>query len=182
MKPSDPAPQHRSKPPAAVPFELGALPLLSHGKSRTTLVKGDRLISHGMVIAEGGESRMHAHRHEEHIFLVLSGQARFVFLSPQEPMLLGRLQGILIPADCFYRYCSSGEENLVMVRVGSARGPDAVRVGLDEQPLRGMSAAAGWQDGVPDEDGRTLGDLMRPSGQPCSTDPKQTFRRSSLIG
>jgi len=49
--PSDPAPKNLSEPPAAVPFELGATPLMARGQSRTTLVRGDRLVSHGMVIA-----------------------------------------------------------------------------------------------------------------------------------
>lgn len=148
---------------AAVPFELNSTPLLALGQSRITLVKGERLISHGMVIAEGGEFTMHAHRHEEHIFVVLTGQARFEFLPPQEPLLLDPLQGILIPADCFYSFCSAGEENLVLLRVGSVRGPEAVRIGVDEQPLQANSAAAGWKAGLPDQDGRTVGDLFRPN-------------------
>ena len=150
--------------PIAVPFDLGSLPLLSAGQSRLTLVKGDRLTSHAMVIAEGGENSLHAHRNEEHIFLVLAGQARFEFLPPQEPVLLGLLQGILIPADCFYSYCSVGEHNLVFARVGSTRGPDAARVTLDGKELRGKSAEAGWQPGVAEPGARCLGDLFRPAG------------------
>lgn len=166
MMPTDPTPRKREKSPAAIPFKLGSSPLLARGQSRFTLVQGERLISHGMVVAEGGEVTLHAHRHEEHIFLVLSGQARFVFLPPQDQVLLGVLQGILIPADCFYSYSSVGQDNLVMVRVGSARGPEAVRIGLDGQPLRGKSAAAGWQEGVPDQDGRTLDDLLKRLANP----------------
>lgn len=119
-----------------------------------------------MVIAEGGEVTLHAHRQEEHIFLVLSGQARFEFLPPQDPMLLAALQGILIPADCFYSFTSVGTENLVMLRIGSARGPESVRVGLDGQHLRGKSAAAGWKEGVADQDGRNLGTLFRSFSTP----------------
>jgi quercetin dioxygenase-like cupin family protein len=149
--------------PAAVPFDLGSTPLLAGGQSRVTLVKGERLTSHLMVIAEGGESTLHAHRNEEHIFLVLAGQARFQFLPPQDPVRLEPLQGILIPADCFYSYCSVGEQNLVFVRVGSTRGSDAARVGLDGLPVRGKSPEAGWRPGVPDPSERRLGDLFSPS-------------------
>jgi len=150
--------------PLALPFDLGALPLLSAGQSRVTLVKGERLISHAMVIAEGGEVTLHAHRNEEHIFLVLAGQARFEFLPPHEPILLKPLQGILIPADCFYSFRSLGEHNLVLARVGSSRGPDTLRVGLDGLPLRGKGAEAGWRPGLPDPGGRTLGGSVQDTG------------------
>lgn len=148
--------------PAAIPFDLGSIPLLAAGQARVTLAKGERLISHAMVIAEGGENTLHAHRNEEHIFLVLSGQARFEFLPPLNPLLLGPLQGILLPADCFYSFRSVGEQNLVFARVGSSRGPEAARVGLDGLPLRGKSAEGGWQPGVPDPQGRLLSDLIEP--------------------
>lgn len=85
----------------AIPFDLGAIPLLAGGQARLNLARGERLISHVLVIAEGGETTLHAHRNEEHIFLVLAGQARFEFLPPQDPVQVGPLQGILIPADCF---------------------------------------------------------------------------------
>lgn len=146
--------------PVAVPFSMGGIPLLAKGQSRITLVEGERLISHVMVIAEGGETRMHAHRHEEHIFFVLAGQARFMFLASPEPVDLGPVQGILIPADCFYSFRSVGEQNLVLARVGSRRGPDAQRVGLDGLPLRGKSDHAGWQPGVVEQAGHVLADLF----------------------
>lgn len=139
---------------------MDSIPLLAKGQSRITLVEGERLISHVMVIAEGGETRMHAHRHEEHIFLVLAGQACFIFLASPEPVHLGPLQGILIPADCFYNYSSVGEQNLVLARVGTVHGPDTARVGLDGNQLRGKSGHAGWQPGVVEQEGHVLADLF----------------------
>ncbi|MFM7087897.1 MAG: hypothetical protein ACKOXO_13060 [Cyanobium sp.] len=148
--------------PAAIPFSLGSMPLLAAGHSRLSLVQGERLSGHGMVIAEGGEVTLHAHHHEEHLFLVLAGAVRFSFLPPGEPLLLRPLEGILLPAGCFYSYFSVGEQNLVMARVGTTRGPEASRVGLDGQPLRGNSDRAGWQPARPDPQGRRVVDLFPP--------------------
>jgi mannose-6-phosphate isomerase-like protein (cupin superfamily) len=151
--------------PVAVPFDLGATPLLDGGHSRLCLARGERLMSHVMVITEGGEVTFHAHRNEEHIFFVLTGEACFDFLPPQESMTLGPLQGILIPADCFYRYRSEGQGNLVLARMGPTPGPDTRRVGLDGQPLRGASGESGWQPAVPELAGRLLRDVLQAATQ-----------------
>ena len=95
-------------PPIAVPFDLGSLPLLSAGQSRLTLVKGDRLTSHAMVIAEGGENSLHAHRNEEHIFLVLAGQARFEFLPPARARTAGAPAGHLDSSRLFLQLLQRG--------------------------------------------------------------------------
>jgi len=75
--------------PAAIPFSLGSTPLLAGGHSRLSLVQGDGLSGHVMVIAEGGEVTLHAHNHEEHLFLVLSGEVRFSFLPPPRSSAAG---------------------------------------------------------------------------------------------
>lgn len=151
-----------SEAPIPIPFDIGSLQLLASGQSRHTLAVGKRLISHGMVIAEGGENTMHAHYDEEHVFLVLSGHAHFAFVAPQKPILLTPLQGILIPAGCFYSFCSTGTDNLTFVRVGTARDSNTKRVGLDGQELRGKSSEAGWQAGILDHEARNLRDLFEP--------------------
>jgi hypothetical protein len=50
-----------------------------------------------------------------------------------------------------------------MARVGTTRGAEASRVGLDGLPLRGNSDRAGWQPARPDSQGRRLLDLFPPS-------------------
>jgi mannose-6-phosphate isomerase-like protein (cupin superfamily) len=157
--------------PVAVPFDLGATPLLDAGHSRLCLARGERMMSHVMVITEGGEINFHAHHNEEHIHFVLAGEACFDFLPPQESMTLGPLQGILIPADCFYRFRSVGQGNLVLFRMGTTPGPDTRRVGLDGQPLRGGSGESGWRPAVPEAGGRLLRDVLTPAALFRSHDP-----------
>lgn len=149
--------------PVAEAFDLGSIPLLAFGHERLTLAKSERLISHVMVIAEGGEIAFHAHRNEDHLFIVLAGEVQFDFLPPQDSMRLGPLQGILIPSDCYYRFRSVAPENLVLARVGSTPGPTAQRVGLDGRPLRGKSAESGWQPAQADPSGGQLRDVFRPA-------------------
>ncbi len=51
--------------------------LLKHGKTSTRLVRTDHLNSGVQVVAEGGETNLHAHTSQDEIWFVLSGAARF---------------------------------------------------------------------------------------------------------
>lgn len=126
--------------PAAIPFNVVASQATDSNPTRLTLAKGERLICHAMVIPTGGELDFHAHLNEEHIFFVTEGEAEFNFLNEQQTIRLGPLQAVLIPAGCFYRYCSVGDGSLVMTRVGTIRGPDARRIGLDGKALDAQSS------------------------------------------
>jgi mannose-6-phosphate isomerase-like protein (cupin superfamily) len=132
-----------SDAPVAVGFNLGAIQPKNSGFSRWILAKGQRLITHAMVIPQGGELDFHAHLNEEHIFIVINGEAQFEFANAQVSMRLGQLQSVLIPPGCYYRFCSVGKEKLVLTRVATIRGLDAKRVGLDGKSL---DFEAGYQE------------------------------------
>ena len=58
-----------------------------------------------------------------------------------EEKTLGRNEGLMLPAGTLYRFHASGDDNLVLLRVG-ARGGDGdigARLGADGEPLPGGS-------------------------------------------
>ena len=72
------------------------------------------------VYASGGENRMHAHVHEDHSFIVLEGEATFHFEGADSARVLKPHEGVMLPKGTYYRFESSGDGNLVMLRVGAA--------------------------------------------------------------
>ena len=62
----------------AIPFSVRGTPLLSAGNTHTLLAAAPALWAHVKVYAEGGENGVHAHADEDHLFLVLDGEATFV--------------------------------------------------------------------------------------------------------
>src|SRR5262249_952758 len=73
---------------------------------------------HVKVYAEGGENGLHAHDHEEHAFFVLAGRATFTAEDGSETELLP-FEGMVVPKHAYYCFTSSGDENLVMLRVAA---------------------------------------------------------------
>ena len=96
-------------------------PLLSQGRLDTVLANSGPMQIRMKCYASGGENALHAHPVEDHTFVVMQGQARF-YGSEGEIATLGPHQGILIPAQCFYRFESCAPEPLVLLRVGAKRG------------------------------------------------------------
>jgi mannose-6-phosphate isomerase-like protein (cupin superfamily) len=150
----------------AVPFSLRGTPLVSAGNVHTLLAKAPALWAHIKVYAEGGENGVHAHPREDHLFLVLSGEATFVDAEGNQTVV-PRFDGMMIPRGVAYAFRSSAEENLVMLRVGSpaaqVEGAEgevasdeiplgvAERVGPDGRPAPGLDPAnkTGAVAGVP---------------------------------
>ena len=62
--------------PAATTFKLEA-ELLDQGRTMDLLARSGVLAAHIKVYAEGGENAMHAHTQEDHLFVVLGGEATF---------------------------------------------------------------------------------------------------------
>lgn len=138
-----------ASPSTATTFSLKT-PLLSKGRSMDLLASTDLMTAHVKVYAEGGENAMHTHSREDHIFVVLAGQATFHLEQDGNTAALNRNEGILLPKGAYYWFQSSGEENLVLLRVGASRdrsGDD--RVNPSGQPLPGGSAANKHIEGVP---------------------------------
>ena len=72
------------------------------------------------VYASGGENRMHAHVREDHSFIVLEGEATFHLDDEDNVRVLKPYEGVMLPKGTYYRFESSGDGNLVMLRVGAS--------------------------------------------------------------
>jgi mannose-6-phosphate isomerase-like protein (cupin superfamily) len=138
--------------PQAKVFSLTDAPVLSAGRFDTVVAQSDDLTMRVKVYAEGGENAIHTHLHEDHVFLVLAGQATFHLGREEREVVVDRFQGVLLPAGAFYYFTSTGSENLVMFRVGTnKRSETDERMGPDGLPLPGHSARNKHVDGVPVE-------------------------------
>ena len=99
--------------------------------------------------ASGGENELHAHANEDHVFIVLQGQA--TFYGPRgETREVGRNDCVLLPANAYYRFHAREDaEPLVMLRIGAAIDPDAnvlARIDAQGKPFDGYSE---WNKEVP---------------------------------
>ncbi|HEY1294820.1 MAG TPA: cupin domain-containing protein [Chloroflexota bacterium] len=124
-------------------------PLLKQGKTSTRLVRTDHLNSGVQVVAQGGETNLHAHTSQDEIWFVLSGEATFYTEGDQVVARLGKHDGLLIPHNAPYWFESSSEENLVILRFGAAvpeAGPDR-RIDMQERKW----AVSGEPGGAPRE-------------------------------
>jgi mannose-6-phosphate isomerase-like protein (cupin superfamily) len=86
------------------------------------------------VYASGGENRMHAHVYEDHSFIVLEGEATFHFDGEDNVRILRPYEGVMLPKGTYYRFESTGQGNLVMLRVGAS---------LPESPKRAVYPEGG---------------------------------------
>jgi mannose-6-phosphate isomerase-like protein (cupin superfamily) len=132
-------PGTKTEPQASV-FDLVGAPLLSSGMTDNTVAKTDNLVGRLKIYAEGGENALHTHLREDHVFLVLAGQATFYVGREERAQVVEKFQGVMLPAGAFYRFHSTGDENLVMFRVGAGKVPGQDdRTGPSGAPLPGGS-------------------------------------------
>lgn len=92
--------------------------------------------------ASGGENELHAHSNEDHLFVIMQGEA--VFYGPRgEKREVGKNDCVLLPAGSFYWFHAKEDgEPLVMLRVGAAIDPDSdvlARVDAEGKPFDGYS-------------------------------------------
>ena len=118
-------------------FKLRAQ-LLEEGRSIQPLAETDHLWTWIKVYATGGENTLHAHTTEDHMFIILAGEGSF-YGPNGEKKILKRNDGLMLPAGTFYNFHSSGDEPLVLLRVGSraAEGNIKKRMGIDGEECRG---------------------------------------------
>lgn len=93
--------------------------------------------------AATGENVLHAHVNEDHVFMVLQGQATFYGPGGEEKVI-GCHEGVMLPKGTFYWFRATSEEPLVMVRVGAVSNTGALateRIGFDGKPMDGYSEA-----------------------------------------
>jgi mannose-6-phosphate isomerase-like protein (cupin superfamily) len=139
----------RSDPKAEV-FSLSGTPVLSQGRYDTVLARCDGFGARVKVYFEGGENATHTHMKEDHLFFVLAGQATFhLNRNADEVVVANEYEGVFLPRGAYYRFQSSGEENLVMLRVGAWSAEDRERTGADGLPLLGRDPRNNHVDGIP---------------------------------
>ncbi|MEA2642667.1 MAG: hypothetical protein QOF51_4061 [Chloroflexota bacterium] len=94
-------------------------PYLDQGRTTDVRARTDLMTITAKVYAEGGENGMHHHTHEDHAFIVLEGEATFHLETDENTRVVRRYEGVMLPKGANYWFQSTGDENLVMVRVGA---------------------------------------------------------------
>jgi mannose-6-phosphate isomerase-like protein (cupin superfamily) len=146
-------------------FSANGFPLLSAGSTTDLVARSSSMWVHVKVYADGGENGLHAHSAEDHVFVILDGEATFFDENAAETVV-SKNDGILIPHGTLYRFRSSGSTNLVMLRIGAAAGDEDLfgtwgeRVGKTGEAAPGDAPAngAGAIRGTPIP-GQTFGTL-----------------------
>jgi mannose-6-phosphate isomerase-like protein (cupin superfamily) len=101
------------------------------------------------VYAEGGENATHTHLAEDHVFLVLAGQATFhLGKDGEQTQVANTYEGVFLPKGSYYRFESSGDENLVMYRVGAGKRYEGDRADPTGDALPGGSEKNKHVEGV----------------------------------
>jgi mannose-6-phosphate isomerase-like protein (cupin superfamily) len=118
--------------------------LVSSGHTKDLLAQTDNMTFHIHCYGpKGGENGLHAHVEEDHIFVVLQGEAQFFGLDGALPVLK-KNQALMLPKGCFYSFSNESTEPLVMIRFG-AQQKDASTGRLDPagKPIPGRGKQAG---------------------------------------
>ena len=102
----------------ATVFDLRT-PYLDQGRTTDLRAKTELMTIIAKVYAEGGENGMHNHPHEDHSFIVLEGEATFHLETDENTRVVRRYEGVMLPKGANYWFQSTGDQNLVMVRVGA---------------------------------------------------------------
>jgi mannose-6-phosphate isomerase-like protein (cupin superfamily) len=122
-------------------FKLEAQ-LPQQGRTDTPVAASDKMWVVLKTYGQDGENGLHAHPNEDHSFVVLQGAATF-YGPNDETRTIGKNEGVLLPHDTFYWFKASGDEPLVMIRIGAAAfdGVDRHgRIAPDGSEMRGDSA------------------------------------------
>lgn len=111
------------------------------GRTDTPMAATDRMWVVLKTYASDGENELHAHPNEDHVFLVLQGEAD-LYGPKGETRRVHKFDGILLPRGTFYWFKAVGDEPLVMARVGAVvdAAKDALaRIASDGRPMDGNS-------------------------------------------
>jgi mannose-6-phosphate isomerase-like protein (cupin superfamily) len=93
--------------------------LVSAGHTKQLLAATDLMTLHIHCYGpKGGENGMHAHLDEDHVFLVLQGEAQFRGLAGPLPPV-GKNQALFLPKGAHYSFSNEATEPLVMARFGA---------------------------------------------------------------
>ncbi len=128
-------------------FELKT-PYLKQGRSHKILARTDLMNVAIKYYNEGGENTLHTHPTEDHVFMVLDGEATF-YDKKGETTVLGKGQGILIPKGWYYWFQNTGGKPLIMLRFGASKEAAISRLGIEGRPLPSNSPENKHVDAVP---------------------------------
>ena len=118
--------------------------MVSEGHTKDLLTENDGMTFHIHCYGpKGGENGLHAHINEDHIFVVLQGEAQFFDRAGPLPVLK-KNQALNLPKGCFYSFSNESDEPLVMIRFGASdkKLPEG-RLDPDGKPIPGRGKAAG---------------------------------------
>ena len=91
-----------------------------------------------------GENALHSHTKEDHVFLVLQGTAQFnTGRDGQTIVRAGKNTAVVLPAGCYYQFCNSGTEPLVMARIGAGQDKADQRLNPDGTAIPGRTHEQG---------------------------------------
>lgn len=117
---------------------------LSGGMTKKLMCKGENTTFHLHCYSVGmGEKHgLHAHVQEEHIFIVLQGEAVFSGIGGKLPSVK-KNQGIWLPKGCFYEFFNPGPDPLIVIRFGAINKGEngSLRVTPEGQNIPGRSSA-----------------------------------------
>lgn len=115
--------------------------LVKEGHTRCMLAETDLMTLRIHCYAPGiGENALHAHTKEDHIFLVLQGTAQFNTGRDGKGVVnAGKHQAIVLPAGCYYQFCNSGADPLVMARIGAGSDNADQRLNPDGSAIPGRA-------------------------------------------
>src|SRR5215470_13694115 len=118
--------------------------LVSAGHTKHLLAQTDGVTFHIHCYGpKGGENGLHAHVDEDHIFVVLQGEAQFSGLDGMLPVLR-KNQALVLPKGCFYSFSNETTEPLVMIRFGAMdKTAPGGRLDPAGKPIPGRSRQAG---------------------------------------
>jgi mannose-6-phosphate isomerase-like protein (cupin superfamily) len=119
--------------------------LVKEGHTRDLLAATDFMTLRIHCYAPGiGENALHAHTQEDHIFLVLQGKAQFTTGTDGKNVIIaGKNHAVVLPAGCYYQFCNSGQDPLVMARIGAGSDKADQRLNPDGSPIPGRTHEQG---------------------------------------
>lgn len=128
-------------------FSMRNLPLLEDGATMDLLGLSPMLWAHSKVYSSGGENALHSHDIEDHVFLVLQGEAEFHFEDGSSARVRA-YEGVTVPRGTRYRFkADEAHGNLVMFRVGAALVKDSSdlhpKFGIPNEAMQSRSDTQG---------------------------------------
>lgn len=128
-------------------FSMRNLPLLEGGATMDLLGLAPALWAHSKVYSTGGENALHSHEIEDHVFLILQGEATFYF-GDDSTKVVRAFEGVMVPRGTRYRFhANEASGNLVMFRVGGGPVKDSSdldpRFAIPREALQSRADAQG---------------------------------------